>query len=151
MTRALESKNFSMQSNTKQKVKNKIWKRPQIKSSVLFLVVPFRYNTNIVIQYTNLNYGPSTDIHIPAVSRFLTQASPVTFWDQPWERLRKKQAWVPEVGLTAKRNAEFDEQETLHRGFQNETDLHTGKRLRGIHTIALRGSKIQILTVRRFC
>lgn len=61
------------------------------------------------------------------------------------------QAWVPEVGLTAKRNGELDKQETLHRCFQNETDLHPGKRLRGIHTIALRGSKIQILTVKRYC
>jgi len=46
-----------------------------------------------------LNCGTKTDIHIPAASQFLTQASPVTLLDELGRRL----AWVPEVGLTAKR------------------------------------------------
>jgi len=46
-----------------------------------------------------LNCGTQTDIHIPATSQFLTQASPAIFL----EKLGKRLAWAPEVGLTAKR------------------------------------------------
>ena len=36
-------------------------------------------------------------------------------------------AWVPEVGVTAKRNGK-DRQETFHSGFQNKIDLHQSTR-----------------------